>query len=68
MQGNEHKICYNPSKNSYTNFNGETYSFTCDPAIKKMNFNAEEYKERFWIDIDKDGPMNIPGYGPSRAW
>ena len=67
-EGHEHKICYDPSKTLYTNYNGESYSFVCDPAVEKLNFNAEEYQERFWIDIDKDGPMNIPGYGSSRPW
>lgn len=33
-----------------------------------MNFNAEQFKNRFWINMKKDGPMNIPGYGPSRPW
>lgn len=30
--------------------------------------NAEEYAARFWKDMKKDGPMNIPGYGPSRPY
>lgn len=67
-QGFEHKICYKPNKEIYTNFNEESYSFQCDPAIEKMNFNAEEYSKRFWIGQKKDGPMNIPGYGPNRIW
>jgi len=40
-EGHEHKICYEPSKTTYTNFNGESYSFSCDPAFSKMNFNVE---------------------------
>lgn len=33
-----------------------------------MNFNAAQYKDRFWKGLKKNGPMNIPGYGPSRKW
>jgi hypothetical protein len=33
LEGQEHKICYKPSESSYTNFNDESYSFSCDPAI-----------------------------------
>lgn len=30
--------------------------------------NAEDYAARFWVDMKKDGPMNIPGYGPERPY
>ena len=66
--GDKHKICYKPTETTYTNFNQEKFSFACDPAIEKLNYDAAEWNQRFWIGLKKDGPMNIPGYGPTRKW
>ena len=66
--GDEHKICYRPNYNRYTKFNGEEFSFQCDPTIEKINVDSERYSERFWTNLDRDGPVNIPGYGPNNVW
>lgn len=66
--GFETKICQKPELTVYINKAEQEFSFSCDPKIEKMNMNAEDYAARFWKNMKKDGPMNIPGYGPSRPF
>lgn len=68
IKGYKQKICYKPTAEYYTNFNGEKYTFQCDPAITKWSYTPEEYNNRFWVGMDKTGPENIPGYGPENPY
>ena len=67
-EGVERKICYRPQSTTYTDRKLQDFSFQCDPVVDKINMDAETYAARFWKNMKKDGPMNIPGYGASRPY